>query len=409
MPRSREEALAADAADPIAGLRQRWVVSDDAPIYLDGNSLGRPARDTAERVNALLARWAVDLVGGWDDWIDFPRRVGDRIGRLVGAAPGQVVMSDSTTVDLFKLAAAALDRSSGAVVADGCDFPTVRYVLQGLGRPVRWLDGDPAEGVAASDVGALLDGGAALVCLSAVNFRSGAVADIPGITRLAHDAGALVLWDCSHAAGAVPVDLDRAGADLAVGCSYKYLNGGPGAPAWLYVRRELQERLRQPIWGWWGQREQFAMGEQYQPAPGVDRYQTGTPAVLGLVAVDAGIDPLLAAGMPALWAKARSLVALLAARVEARLVPLGARLASPSDPARRGAHLAVAHPHALGATRMLVERRLVVPDFRPPDLIRLAPVAGYTRYVEVWDAVESIAEVLSHPAVADPVAPRRVT
>ncbi len=247
------------------------------------------------------------------------------------------------------------------------------------------------------------------MCLSAVNFRSGAVLDLVATAVAAHAAGALVCWDLSHAAGCVPVDLDGSGADLATGCSYKYLNGGPGAPAWLYVRRELQSQLRSPVWGWWGQRDQFAMGDAYDPAGGIERFHAGTPSVAGLVAVDAGVQPLLEVGMEALWAKTSALVALLAAREEARLVPLGARIASPSEPARRGGHLAVAHERAWPVVRLLVDRGGVVADFRPPDVVRLAPVAAYTRFVDVWDAVERIAGVLADPASGEAVPPRRVT
>lgn len=397
---SREQAEALDAADPIGFLRTEFVGGDGGPIYLDGNSLGRQPRATAGRLAAAVAEWSDRLVAGWDDWIDLPTAVGDRIGALVGAGPGQVVVADSTTVNLFKLALAALDArpGRGAIVGDGDDFPTDRYVLQGLvertGRPLQ----------------AEITPGAALVCLSAVHFRTGAVADMAGVTAAAHDAGALVLWDLSHAAGCVPVELDGIGADLAVGCSYKYLNGGPGAPAWLYVRRELQSRLRPPIWGWWGQRDQFALGESYDPVPGIDRFQAGTPPVMGIAAVAAGIEPLLAAGMPALWGKTQALVALLAERVEERLAPLGARLASPGEPSRRGGHLAVAHPEAWSLTRCLIERGEVIGDFRPPDVLRLAPVAAYTRFVDVWDAVERIAAVLADPRLGDrPAPPRRVT
>ncbi len=400
VPQSREEAEDRDAGDPVAALRYEFELADGEPIYLDGNSLGRQPRAAAGRVAAALGEWRTRLVGGWDDWIDLPSTVGDRIGRLVGAAPGQVVVSDSTTVNLFKLGLAALDAGGGGIVGDGEDFPTVRYVLQGLaertGRPLRWLPTD-------------LDG-AALLCLSAVNFRSATLADMAAVTAGAHRAGALVLWDLSHAAGCVPVDLDGSGADLAVGCTYKYLNGGPGAPAWLYVRRELQGLLRQPIWGWWGQRDPFAMADAYDPAPGTARFLAGTPNILGIAAVDAGIDPLLSVGMPALWDKTRALVALLAARVDALLVPLGARLASPADPEGRGGHLAVAHPDSWRTVRTLIDRGQVVGDFRPPDVMRLAPVAAYTRFVDVWDAVDRIASVLASAAsgaLGDRPAPRR--
>ncbi len=405
LPASRWEAELLDRSDPIAALRDRFFGDGSGPIYLDGNSLGRQPLATPGRVAGVLEEWRTRLVGGWDEWIERPGLVGDRIGRLLGAAPGQVVVSDSTSVNLYKLASAALDArpSRSVVLADRNDFPTVRYVLEGLvgrtGRELCWVDSDPSEGLSLPAPTSASASGAevALVCLSGVNFRSGARADLRSVTAEAHEHGALVLWDLSHAAGCVPLDLDGDGVDLAVGCSYKYLNGGPGSPAWLYVRRGLQSELRQPIWGWWGQADQFAMGEDYDPALGIDRFQVGTPPVLGLAAVDAGIEPLLDVGMASLWAKTADLVALLAARVEALLVPLGARIASPSDPSRRGGHLAVAHEQAWSVVRRLIDLDLVVADFRPPDVMRLAPVAAYTRFVDVWDAVERIAGVLGEP------------
>jgi kynureninase len=328
------------------------------------------------------------------------------------------------------LAVAAIDMSAGradrtVIIGDSNDFPTVRYVLQGVaarsGAHVRFIESDPVEGIWPTDIdeaidkvtqkatGEASDGVVALVCLSAVNYRSGALVDLPAMTSAAHRAGALTLFDLSHAAGVVPVDLDGAGADLAVGCTYKYLNGGPGAPAWLYVSAGLQPTLRQPVWGWWGQRDQFSMGANYDPVDDIDRFLAGTPAVLGIAAVDAGIAPLLAAGIPAVWAKAQRLVSLLAQRAEELLVPLGAKIASPSATERRAGHLAISHPGSWNAGRLLIERGLVVPDFRPPDVLRLAPVALYTSFVEVWDAAEHIATVLSDPAVRAAVPKKRVT
>ena len=415
VPETRQEAIEADRLDPLAPYRDEFLISPEGPIYLDGNSLGRQPRATAAAVEAVAQEWGRDLVGGWERWIDLPGAVGDRIGQLIGAAPGQVVVSDSTTVNLYKLAVAALDASPDrrVIVGDKHDFPTVRYVLQGVaaraGGHVRLLETDPVDGLGPADILDVIDDGVALVCLSAANYRSGALVDLPAVTNAAHRAGALMLWDLSHAAGVVPLDLDSAGADLAVGCTYKYLNGGPGAPAWLYVRAGLQATLRQPVWGWWGQRDQFSMGADYDPAEGIDRFLAGTPPVLGIGSVDAGIAPLLAAGIPAIWAKARRLVSLLAQRAEELLVPLGAKIASPSAADRRGGHFAISHPDALGAARLLIERGLVVPDFRPPDVLRLAPVALYTSFVEVWDAADRIATVLADPAVRAPVPRKRVT
>jgi kynureninase len=413
--RTREEAEEADRTDPLASYRDQFVVADGGPIYLDGNSLGRPPRATAAAVSTFLSEWGSQLIGGWDHWADLPTAVGDRVGQLVGAAPGQVVVSDSTTVNLYKLAVAALDARPrrSVILGDANDFPTVRYVLQGIaargGHHLGLLATDPVEGVDAVTVVDALSCDVALVCLSAVNYRSGAMVDMAAVNAAAHEAGALTLWDLSHAAGAIPAELDASGADLAVGCGYKYLNGGPGAPSWLYVRSGLAAALRPPVWGWWGQEDQFAMGDLYDPGEGVGRFLAGTPAVLGAITLDAGIAPLLAAGIPALWDKSRRLVGLLAERAEAVLTPLGARLASPADPARRGGHLALSHEHAWTAARLLIDRGLVVPDFRPADVLRLAPVALYTKYVDAWDAAERIASVLADPAVRTGVPKRRVT
>jgi kynureninase len=415
VPETRDEAIEADRLDPLATYRDEFVISPEGPIYLDGNSLGRQPRATAGAIEAIAREWGRDLVGGWERWIDLPGAVGDRIGQLIGAAPGQVVVSDSTTVNLYKLAVAAMDASPDrkVIVGDKNDFPTVRYVLQGIaaraGGHLRLVGTDPVEGLSLADIVGPIDDEVALVCLSAVNYRSGALVDLPAVTSAARRAGAVTLWDLSHAAGVVPLDLDGAGADLAVGCTYKYLNGGPGAPSWLYVRAGFQATMRQPVWGWWGQREQFSMGADYDPAEGIDRFLAGTPPVLGIASVDAGIAPLLAAGIPAVWAKAQRLVSLLAQRAEELLVPLGAKIASPSAAERRGGHFAISHPDSLGAARLLIERGLVVPDFRPPDVLRLAPVALYTSFVEVWDAAERIAAVLADPAVGLPVARKRVT
>jgi len=414
-PATREQAVEADRLDPLARYRDDFLIDAGGPIYLDGNSLGRQPRAAFAALAALLDEWGRDLVGAWERWVELPAVVGDRVGCLVGAAPGQVVVSDSTTVNLYKLAVAATDAKVDrpVIVGDANDFPTVRYVLQGVaerhGRKLRLVHRGAAAGVDAGAVAEAVGDDVGLVCLSAVNFRSGAVVDMAAVNQVAHQFGALTLWDLSHAAGVVPVELDTGGADLAVGCGYKYLNGGPGAPAWLYVRTALQRALRQPIWGWWGQRDQFEMAAAYEPLPTAGRFLTGTPAVLGIAALDAGIAPLLDAGLPALWEKTRRLVGLLVDRAEKLLIPLGATNASPADPARRGGHVAISHPDAWAATRALIDRHLVVPDFRPPDVIRLAPVAVYTSYAEVWDAVERIAGVLADPAIRLPAPKKRIT
>ncbi|PWW25226.1 kynureninase [Geodermatophilus normandii] len=401
MDLTRAAAEALDDADPLAGFRDRFAGVDDGLLYLDGNSLGRMPRDTP----AALARvaeqeWGRGLVGSWASWIDVGTRVGDVIGTgVLGARPGEVLLANTTTVDLYELVVAAADARPGRDVLVCCadDFPTDRYVVAGVaaarGMTVREVPADVDEGLDPADLAAALDERVAVVVLSAVAYRSGALADVPAVTAAAREAGALVVWDLSHAAGAVELDLAAHGVDLAVGCTYKYLNGGPGAPAFLYVRRELQESLRQPIWGWFGQRDQFAMGPVYDPVPGIGRFATGTPPVLAAAAVEVGARLVAEAGIDRLAAKGRALTGLLVALADEELAPHGVALASPRDAARRGSHVTLAHPSAWQLTQALVDRG-VVPDFRTPDRVRLGPAPLYTRFVDVWDAVDRFRALL---------------
>ena len=380
----RAHAEALDAADPLAGFRDRFVLEDGDRIYVDGNSLGRLPRETAELLAARVEEWGSRLVTAWPDWIDLPLEVGDVLAPLLGARPGEVLVADSTTVNLYKLAHAALDVREGAIVARVEDFPTDRYVLQGLaaqrGRELRLVD----------DVRSALAPPVALVCLSHVDYRTGALEDLPGGTAAAHEAGALALWDLSHSAGAVPIELDEAGADLAVGCTYKYLNAGPGAPAFLYVRSGLQERLRSPIWGWFAQRDQFAMGPEYDPVAGIGRFQAGTPSVLGLAAVEVGARLIAEAGVERLREKSISLTSLVVDLHDAWLAPLGFELGTPRQPDRRGAHISLRHSDAWRICRALTERANVIPDFRRPDSIRYGLPPLYTRFIDAWDAVDRL-------------------
>src|SRR5919197_3326839 len=316
---TRAAAERLDREDPLAGLRDRFRLPPDGTVYLDGNSLGMLPMASVDRVHDVLTReWGEGLIGSWySGWLTMPQRVGDLLGeRLLGAGPGQVLVADSTTVNLYKLAVAGLDARPGrdVLVADRNDFPTDRYVLEGLaaarGLTLRRLDTPEPAAPSPAMVGAAADHPTALVALSHVDYRSAAVADLAGVTAAAHAAGALVLWDLCHSAGALPVRLDESGADLAVGCTYKYLNAGPGAPAFLYVRREHQAGLRQPIWGWFGQRDQFAMGQGYDPAPGTTRFLVGTPPVLGLDLVDEGVRLLAEAGSDPLRGKGMALTPL---------------------------------------------------------------------------------------------------
>lgn len=365
---------------------------------MDGNSLGRLPARTREALAAGVEEWGTALVRGWHEWIELPGQVGDVLAaHVLGARPGEVLVTDSVTVNLYKLARAALAARPGrnVVVTDAGNFPTDRYVLEGLPAELRLIDADPVDGPTAADVeAACAPGDVALVTLSHVGYRSGALADLPAVTEAAHAAGALVLWDLSHSAGAVPVGLEEHGVDLAVGCTYKYLNAGPGAPAYLYVREALQDGLRTPIQGWFGQRDQFAMERPYEPAEGVDRFLAGTPSVLGLVAVRAGAELVGEAGIEAIAAKGRRLTAYAVELRDDLLAPLGVGLGTPRDPARRGAHVSYRHDDAWRVCRALIEREDVIPDFRGPDVIRFAFPPLYTRFADVREAVERLRRVL---------------
>jgi kynureninase len=396
---TRAHALARDEADPLARFRDRFELGDGDRIYVDGNSLGRLSIDARRALADTVDEWGTRLVTGWHNWVDLPTAVGDELGvAALGAAAGQVLVCDSTTVNLYKLAGAALAVRPGAVVVPAADFPTDRYVLEGLaaahGRELRMLQADPVAGLDTDAVARAADG-AALVVLSHVNYRSGALADMHVVTRAVQAAGALVLWDLCHSAGAVEIELDSAGADLAVGCTYKYLNAGPGSPAFLYVATRHQGTLQSPIQGWFSQADQFAMGPRYQPVAGIGRFLAGTPPVSGLAAARAGATMLAQAGIGAVRRKAAELTALTIDLHDQRLAPLGFMLGTPRDPAARGAHVALRHPDGWRVCRALIEHANVVPDFRHPDSIRLGLPPLYTRYVDVWDAIDRLAALVA--------------
>jgi kynureninase len=404
-------AQALDAADPLAPFRQAFVIAEPGLIYLDGNSLGRLSHRAAERVRqAVEVEWGRELIRSWNaNWWAAPSRIGEKIARLVGAGPGQVVVSDSTSVNLFKLvgAALALRPDRHRIVSDTLNFPSDLYVLQGC---IRWLGErhtlhlvPSRDGIAVDtdDLVAALDADTALVTLSHVTFKSGFLYDAAAVTERAHQVGALVLWDLSHSVGAVPVELDRWGADLAVGCTYKYLSGGPGAPAFLYVRRDLSESpladsdaALSPIWGWFGQRTPFAFDLAYRPADGVQRFLVGTPPVLSLLALEAALDPVLEAGMARIRHKSVAQTSYLVDLADAVLAPLGFTLGSPRDPARRGSHVSLRHPEGYRINRALIEEMDVLPDFREPDNLRLGLAPLYTTYAEVWEGVDRIRRVV---------------
>ena len=410
-------AQALDSADQLASFRDRFVHQDRDVIYLDGNSLGPlPVRTQATIAEVVDQDWGVGLVRSWEKWIQLPRRAGDMVAEhLVGAAAGQVLVCDSVTVNLYKLACAALgarpDRD--VIVTDDDNFPTDRYVLEGIaaqrGCELRLIHTDTSAGVSEQALAAALDERTALVCLSHVAYRSGALADMAKLTTLVHQSGALALWDLSHSVGAVPVELDAADADMAIGCTYKYVNAGPGAPGFLYVRESLQPQLRQPIWGWFGQRNQFAMGPHYDPEPSIDAFHTGTPNIIGTVAVEEGARLLGEAGMPELRAKSVELTTYLIALADEWLVPLGFTVASPRDATRRGAHVTLRHDDAWQISQALI-REGVVGDYRTPDRLRLGPVPIYATFAEVWTALDRLRDITAAKSYADiPLEQSRVT
>ena len=391
-----------DAGDPLAAFRDEFVLPDGVVAYLDGNSLGRPLAATRDRLARFVdGEWGERLIRAWDEsWMDRPTVVGDRIGQVVlGAAPGQTVVGDSTTVLLYKLLRAAVDARPDRpeIVADTENFPTDRFVVAAVaaetGRTVRWIEPDPATGVQPAEVAALVSDRTALVLLSHVAYKSAYIADLPAITATAHDAGALVLWDLSHAAGVVDVRLDDADVDLAVGCTYKFLNGGPGAPAYGYVARRLQEDLLQPIPGWMGHAEPFAMGPGYAPATGIRRFLSGTPPILGMVPVEDMLTLLERAGMPAVRAKSVLLTEFTVTVADEVLAPLGVVVASPRDAGRRGGHVTLEHE----AMRTVVDelwRRGVIPDFRGPRGLRIGLSPLSTGFTEVATALAHVAQLL---------------
>jgi kynureninase len=399
----RRAAVALDEADPLRAFHDRFAVAVDGLVYLDGNSLGRLPRDTAAAVTRVIERqWGERLIRGWSEgWMDLPTAVGDRLGAaLLGAAPGQVAVADSTTVCFYKCAAAALAARPRRteIVTDVDNFPTDRYVLESLaaqfGMTIRWIEADPHAGPTPEEVAAVVGEQTALVTFSHVNYRSAYILDMAAISAVAHDAGALALWDLSHSAGAIDVQLDRDGADLAVGCTYKYLNGGPGAPAYLYVRAEHQPRLHQPIWGWLGRRDPFEMEHGYVPASGVAAMLSGTPPVLALTAAAVGIDLVIEAGIAAIRAKSTELTRYCVELIDARLATLRCTVGSPREDARRGSHVALVHPEARTLSARMIDAG-VVPDFRTPDVIRLGLSPLTTRFTDIYDGLEVIRALLA--------------
>ena len=386
---SREDCAALDAADPLASFLTRFRRPRDL-IYFDGNSLGMLPWAASRRVlEALECEWGEGLIESWTEaaWIDLPERVGAKIARLIGAEAQEVIATDSTSINLFKLLAAALKLRPGrrVILTEADNFPTDIYMAEGLAH----LLGDVEVRLAQDVAGAITDD-VAVLSLSHVDYRTAALKDMAAVTSAAHSQGALVAWDLSHSAGALPVALGQ--ADFAVGCGYKFLNGGPGAPAYVFVAKRWQPTFAQPLSGWMGHAAPFEFQPHYRPAHGIKRALSGTPSILALTALDAALDLLLEAGMTPIRAKAQAQMDLFAGLIAARCPEIGLEPITPKGHAQRGSHLAYRHEHGYALTQALRARR-VVPDFRAPDIMRFGFTPLTLAYVEVWDAVERMAEI----------------
>ncbi len=397
-----EYAKQLDAQDPLARFRDEFIIADPDTIYLDGNSLGRLPKQSAARTRELVEQeWGARLIRGWGEgWFTAPQRIGAKIARLIGARDDEVIVSDSTSVNLFKLAVAALQLKRGRreIVTDDLNFPSDIYVLQGACKiadcSLQIARSEDGISVSNDALARAINANTALVSLTHTAFKSGYVYDMRAVTEIAHRAGALMLWDLCHSVGAMPLALNECDVDLAVGCTYKYLNGGPGAPAFLYVRKDLQNELANPIWGWFGQKAQFDFDLNYAPAPGIARFLTGTPTMLSLAPIETSVDLILQAGIERLREKSVQQSEYLIALWEAWLAPLGVSLHSPRDARVRGSHVSIGHPEAWRINRALIEEMRVIPDFRAPDNIRLGIAPLNTTFAEIHEGMTRLRRVI---------------
>lgn len=393
-PQTREDCAALDAADPLRHVRDEFDINSEV-VYLDGNSLGVPPRGAAERVAQLVREeWGRGLIRSWyTGWLDTPRRIGAGIARLIGAEADEVVVADSTSVNLFKLLVAALRARPGrrVVLTEDANFPTDLYIADGTAALLA-AEGVTVRRVPRDGLAAALGADIAVLYLTHTHFTTGRIHDMAGLTAAAHQAGALALWDLSHSAGAMPLDLHRAGVDLAAGCGYKYLNGGPGAPAYLYVARRLHDQLPATLPGWMGHAQPFDFAPDYQPAAGIGRHLTGTPAILSLAALEVAVDLWQRIDLGEVRRKSQQLGDLFIRLVDERCAAQGYEVVSPRDHSQRGSQVSLRHRDGEAITQALIDRG-VIGDFRPPDLMRFGFAAPYTRYVDVWDAVEALSQV----------------
>lgn len=392
---TRETIAALDAADPLAAHRERFYMPDDL-IYLDGNSLGPVPVGAPERIAAVVNHeWGEQLIRGWmhAGWIDMPQRIGDKIGRLIGAQPGEVVAADSTSVNIFKVLAAALNLNPDrrVILSERANFPTDLYIAQGL---IQLLGNRHSLRLVEPDeLADAIDEDTAVVMLTHVNYRTGRMYDMAGLTAAAHARGALFMWDLAHSVGAVPLDVTAANIDFAVGCGYKYLNGGPGSSAFVYVATRHQPNFSQPLSGWLGHAQPFNFETYYRPAEGIARYLCGTQPVLSMTALECGVDSVLEADMGLIRAKSVALTDLFIQLVEERCAGHGLSLVTPRDSTIRGSQVCFTHPEGFAIMQALINRG-VIGDFRAPNILRFGFAPLYTRYVDVWDAVDHLVDIL---------------
>lgn len=419
MERSAQEtiALQLDREDKLSGFRDRFVIDNPDLIYLDGNSLGRLPKDTIAHLKDVVEnKWGKTLIDGWNaGWFEMPTRLGKRIAQLIGAAEDEVVVCDTTSVNLYKLAAAALKFKEGkkTLVSDEFNFPTDLYIFQGVidqlnaGHDLKLIRSEDTISIPDESLEKAITEDTALVALTQVAFKSAYMYDISQVTSLAHEKGALTLWDLSHSVGAVPLQLNEWDVDLAVGCTYKYLNGGPGSPAFLYVRKDLQDQLFPPIWGWFADKSPFAFNLDFTPANGISRYQISTPHILSMAGIEPALDILLEAGMDGLREKSIQQTEYLIKLATENLIPLGYQLGSPLDAARRGSHVSLRHPEAYRICRALIDPRpkdttlRVIPDFRAPDNIRLGIAPLYTTFRDIYRAMDRLKTILEKEIYLD--------
>lgn len=404
-----------DKKDTLKKYREKFYHPDPNLIYLDGNSLGRlPKRAMELSEDVVHRQWGNRLIRSWNEgWYDLPQRMAQKLAGIVGAGPDEIAVGDSTSVNLYKTAFAAIrhNQPRRKIVTDALNFPTDIYVLQGIADQ---LGADYAIGLAQSQDGIsvtmeelerVIDEDTAVVVLSAVVFKSAFFYDMKRVTELVHSRGALMIWDLSHAAGAVPVDLNGCGADMAIGCTYKYLNGGPGSPAYLYVAKPLQDKLNPPVWGWFGDENPFELKLDYRPAPGIRKFMAGTPPVLSLAAIEPGLDLILEAGMENIRRKSILQTEYLHYLWEQKLKPLGFQIGSPKNPEQRGSHISLRHPEAYRICKALIEpiddSLVIIPDFREPDNIRLGIAPLYNCFEEIYFAVERMHRIITDKQFED--------